>query len=133
MSLSSSYSSSRQRYHCLIKMGINVTLATSFTGVKKHYRQTNHPSQLNLCTIPRQPGHENSDTQSTKTYQQVNSEFAASATYAVANIISSAAAKGHPFDNVVYNILIPWASTIAMAHGGSRRNKHEYLNINKDI
>lgn len=102
----------------LVKMGVDVTFATSFTGVKHIIdKQTTHPN-LTFAPFPDGPDTNGSNSEKpTKTFQQLNSEFATSGTCAVADIISSAAAKGQPFDNVVYSMLVPWAATVSMAHG----------------
>lgn len=102
----------------LIKMGVDVTFASSFTGVKHIMdKQTTHPS---LTFAPFSDGHDtdgSNSKQPTPSLQQLKLDFATNGSCAVAEIISSAAAKGQPFDNVVYSILVPWAATVAMAHG----------------
>ncbi|PWA66078.1 UDP-glucuronosyl/UDP-glucosyltransferase [Artemisia annua] len=102
----------------LIKMGVAVTFATSFTGVKHIMdKQTTHTS---LTFAPFSDGHDtdgSNSKQPTPSLQQLKLDFATNGSCAVADIISSAAAEGQPFDNVVYSILVPWAATVAMAHG----------------
>nr|GEW46837.1 crocetin glucosyltransferase, chloroplastic-like [Tanacetum cinerariifolium] len=99
-------------------MGVDVTFSSSFTGVKHIIdKQTTHP---NLTFAPFSDGHdtdESNSKQPTASREQLKLDFATNGTRAVADIISSAAAKGQPFDDVVYSILVPWAATVAMAHG----------------
>nr|GEW46836.1 crocetin glucosyltransferase, chloroplastic-like [Tanacetum cinerariifolium] len=99
-------------------MGADVTFVSNFTRVKNIMdKQTTHPN-VTFAAFP--DGHDTNDNngqQPTKTFQQLTSEFESRGTCAIADIISSAAAKGQPFDNVVYGILVPWAAKVAIAHG----------------
>ncbi|GJV39911.1 hypothetical protein Tco_1418351 [Tanacetum coccineum] len=103
----------------LIKMGADDSYVSNFTGVKNIMdKQTTHP---NLTFATFLDNHDTNDInngqQPTKTFQQFTSEFESRGTCAIADIISSAAAKGQPFDNVVYGILMPWAAKVAITHG----------------
>ncbi|KAK1411184.1 hypothetical protein QVD17_37730 [Tagetes erecta] len=99
----------------LLKMGVSVTLTTSFRIMRFIDKEITPPG-LAFATFS--DGHDNhaSGKSSSFTLQQHISDFATHGPPAVAEIISSAAAKGDPFDHVVYTTIIPWVPQVAAAH-----------------
>ncbi|MFS8008317.1 putative crocetin glucosyltransferase [Helianthus anomalus] len=98
--------------NCLVKMGVDVTFSTSVSVIQHIDTQTTHHG---LTFAPFSDGHDNGQ-QSTTTFQQHYSDFATNGVYAVKEIISSAAATGQPFDDLVYTSAVPWAAKVAHAH-----------------
>ncbi|MFS8008349.1 putative crocetin glucosyltransferase [Helianthus anomalus] len=97
----------------LVKLGVDVTISTSLSVIRRIDKQTTH-HDLNFASFS--DGHDNGQ-QPTTTLQQFISDFATKGACAVAKIISSAVAAGHPFNHLVYTTVLPWAAKVANAHG----------------
>nr|GEW78524.1 crocetin glucosyltransferase, chloroplastic-like [Tanacetum cinerariifolium] len=95
----------------LLKMGVSVTFCTC-NGLLPIIKET-IPHGLTIA--PFSDGHDNG-VQPTDTLQQLISDFAKSGSAAVADLITSAAAKGQPFDHLVYTTIVPWVANVANAH-----------------
>ncbi|KAM0038232.1 putative crocetin glucosyltransferase [Helianthus debilis subsp. tardiflorus] len=96
--------------NCLVKLGVDVTFCTTVSVIQR-MQATHH----GLTFAPFSDGHDDGQ-QSTTTFQQLYSDFATNGVYAVKEIISSAAATGQPFDDLVYTSAVPWAAKVAHAH-----------------
>ncbi|KAI3798194.1 hypothetical protein L1987_33463 [Smallanthus sonchifolius] len=99
--------------HRLLNLGADVTFSTSHSVIRRIDMETTHHG---LTFAPFSDGHDNGH-QPTTTFQQFFIDFATNGACAVAEIISSAAAAGQPFDHLVYTIVVPWAAKVAKAHG----------------
>ncbi|KAL8201683.1 hypothetical protein R6Q57_010830 [Mikania cordata] len=97
----------------LLKLGVDVTFATSFYVIRHIDMETTHHG---LTFAPFSDGHDHGQ-QPTTTLQQQISDFATKGASAVADIISTAAETGQPFDHLVYTTVLPWAAKVANAHG----------------
>ncbi|PWA53333.1 hypothetical protein CTI12_AA446060 [Artemisia annua] len=95
----------------LLKMGVSVTFCT-FSGLLQIIKET-IPHGLTFATFS--DGHDNG-LQPTDTLPQLISDFAKSGSVAVADLLTSAAATGQPFDRVVYTTIVPWVANVANAH-----------------
>ncbi|KAI3518584.1 hypothetical protein L1887_07389 [Cichorium endivia] len=69
-----------------------------------------------LTFAPFSDGHDDGQ-EPTTTLTQLISDFDTKGPSAMAEIISSVAAAGQPFDHLVCNNIIPWAPRVANAHG----------------
>ncbi|KAL4578402.1 hypothetical protein LXL04_014525 [Taraxacum kok-saghyz] len=97
----------------LIKKDVDVTLCTSISVVQRIDKKTIPPG---LTFAPFSDGHD-SGKQPTTPLEQYVSDFDTNGARAVAEIISSAVARGQPFDHLIYTTVIPWAARVADAHG----------------
>ncbi|KAI7753868.1 hypothetical protein M8C21_025624 [Ambrosia artemisiifolia] len=98
--------------NCLLNLGVNATYATSVYIIRRIDMQTTHHG---LTFAPFSDGHDDG-LQPTTTFHQFHSDFSTNGASAVADIISSAAAAGQPFDHLVYTSGVPWAAKVANAH-----------------
>ncbi|KAI7753870.1 hypothetical protein M8C21_025626, partial [Ambrosia artemisiifolia] len=96
----------------LVNLGVNATYATSASVIQRIDMQTTHHG---LTFAPFSDGHHDG-LQPTTTLHQFHSDFSTNCASAVADIISSAAAAGQPFDHLVYTNGVPWAAKVANAH-----------------
>ncbi|KAK1411111.1 hypothetical protein QVD17_37655 [Tagetes erecta] len=99
--------------HRLVNLGVNVTFCTSFSVIKRIDMKTTHHG---LTFAPFSDGHDHGH-QPTTTLQQFISDFATNGASAVAEIITTAAVEGQPFDHLVYTTILSWAARVAIAHG----------------
>ncbi|KAI3723400.1 hypothetical protein L2E82_34938 [Cichorium intybus] len=97
----------------LIKLGASVTVCTSLSVVRRMNKET---IPHGLTFAPFSDGHDDGQ-EPTTTLTQLISDFDTNGASAMAEIISSAAAAGQPFDHLVCNNIIPWAPRVANAHG----------------
>ncbi|KAI3794962.1 hypothetical protein L1987_37603 [Smallanthus sonchifolius] len=99
----------------LLKIGISVTFCTSSRVMQTINKQTT-PHGLAFATFS--DGHDDYiiGKPPPTTLQQHISDFATHGAPAVAKIITSATAKGEPFDHLVYTTIIPWAARVANSH-----------------
>ncbi|XP_076885305.1 UDP-glycosyltransferase 75C1-like [Bidens hawaiensis] len=100
----------------LLKAGVtSVTFSTSFSVIKCIDK---HTVPHGLTFAPFSDGLDDHSIGKTPptTLQQHISDFATRGAPAVAQIITSAAAEGEPFDHVVYTTIIPWVARVASAH-----------------
>nr|XP_043635380.1 UDP-glycosyltransferase 75C1-like [Erigeron canadensis] len=97
----------------LIIMGAEVTFATSIFGI---HRVNKEAIPHGLILAPFSDGHDNG-VQQTTTRQQNFSDFSTNGASAITEILKSASAEGHPFDNLVYTIVVPWAAKVANVNG----------------
>ncbi|XP_071729259.1 UDP-glycosyltransferase 75C1-like [Rutidosis leptorrhynchoides] len=98
--------------HRLLKMGIDVTFATSFSVIRHFDKKT---TARGLTFAPFSDGHDNG-MQPTTSLEQFVYDFSTKGSYAVSELINSATSKGQPFDHLVYTTVAPWGSTVAKAH-----------------
>ncbi|KAI3794903.1 hypothetical protein L1987_37544 [Smallanthus sonchifolius] len=97
--------------HRLLNLGVDVTYSTSLSVIRRIDKETT--SHYGLTFAPFSDGQDNGHQPNT-TLQQFFTDFA---TYAVAEIITSATAAGKPFGHLVYTNVLPWAAKVAKAHG----------------
>ncbi|CAI9271434.1 unnamed protein product [Lactuca saligna] len=97
----------------LLKLGVHVTFSTSVSAIRRIDKET---TPHGLTFAPFSDGHDDGK-QPTTTLQQFLSDISTYGALAVAEIISSAAAGGQPFDHLVYTTTIPWAARVAHAQG----------------
>ncbi|KAI7742839.1 hypothetical protein M8C21_010652 [Ambrosia artemisiifolia] len=99
----------------LLKTGVSVTFCTTFNVMQCIDKQT---TPLGLTFAPFSDGHDNHiiGQNPPTTLEQKISDFATHGAPAVAEIITSATAKGEPFAHVVYTTIIPWVARVANAH-----------------
>ncbi|KAI3518582.1 hypothetical protein L1887_07387 [Cichorium endivia] len=97
----------------LIKKGVDVTCCTSLSVVRRIDKEV---IPHGLTFAPFSDGHDGGKKPTTPLEQYI-SDFATYGARAVAEIISSAAAEGQPFNHLLYSTVIPWAARVAHAHG----------------
>ncbi|KAJ0463655.1 putative crocetin glucosyltransferase [Helianthus annuus] len=97
----------------LVKLNVDVTYCTSVSVIRRIDIQSTHHG---LTFVPFSDGNDNG-IQPTTIWQQFFLDFSTNGASAVAELISSAATAGQPFDHVVYSSGVPWAAKVAKAHG----------------
>ncbi|KAI7753869.1 hypothetical protein M8C21_025625 [Ambrosia artemisiifolia] len=91
---------------------LTVSLTWVVSVIRRIDMQTTHHG---LTFAPFSDGHDDG-LQPTTTFHQFHSDFSTNGASAVADIISSAAAAGQPFDHLVYTSGVPWVAKVANAH-----------------
>ncbi|KAL4578400.1 hypothetical protein LXL04_014523 [Taraxacum kok-saghyz] len=112
----------------LLKLGVHVTFSTSVSMVRRIEKET---IPHGLTFAPFSDGHDDGK-QETTSLQQFQTDFATYGASAIAEIISTAAAGGDPFDHLVYTTTIPWVARVANAQGlisGIKNNEAFPINL----
>ncbi|PWA70450.1 UDP-Glycosyltransferase superfamily protein [Artemisia annua] len=96
----------------LLKMGVLVTFSSSFSIIRRIDKQN---TSQGLTFAPFFDGHDNG-IQPTTNLKEFLTDFETNGSCAIAEIISSAAATGKPFDHLIYTTIVPWGARVANAH-----------------
>ncbi|KAJ0452034.1 putative crocetin glucosyltransferase [Helianthus annuus] len=99
--------------NCLLQTDVQVTFCTSLSVIQLIDNETIPPG---LTFAPFSDGHDRGKQPNTP-LQQFVSDFETNGARSAAEVISSAAHTGQPFDCLVYTTVIPWAARVAHAHG----------------
>ncbi|CAK9139698.1 unnamed protein product [Ilex paraguariensis] len=95
-------------------MGVDVTFVTSVSAVRRMAKAT--PMQQGGLTVASfSDGYDNGWT-GIDDVEHFMSELRTRGSQAVAELITTGAANGHPFTHVVYTTLLPWVGQVARRH-----------------